>query len=176
MKPLCRLALVLVVAGIVPVATTAPAAACSCAAGPTAEVEARLSRADAAFVGTYLERNDPLADEPMVTGARVVINRFKVESVQKGHLGGTVEVVSAADESSCGIAPGRGERVGLLVTKTAGGFQSDLCSKVDPGALASAGADRLRGAEMLAAVVAALALLGVIAGIVVGPARSGSLR
>lgn len=176
MKRLGRLALVLVVAGIVPVATAAPAAACSCAAGPTSQVEARLSRADAAFVGTYLDRNDPLADEPTVTGARVVINQFKIESVQKGDLGDTVEVASAADEGSCGIAPSRGERVGLLLTKAAGGFQSDLCSKVDPGALASAGADRLRGAEILAAVVAGLALLGVIAGIVVGPARSGALR
>ncbi|MBW3556673.1 MAG: hypothetical protein KY454_07020 [Actinobacteria bacterium] len=158
------------------VATAEPAAACSCAAGPDSSVGPRLANADAAFVGTYLGRNDPLATEPGATGARTVINQFQVESAVKGDLGETVEVFSAADDASCGVAPGNGERVGLLLTRGAGGFRSDLCSRVEPDALISAGAGGVQGFEVLAAVVAGLALVAVATATALGPGRAGSFR
>lgn len=176
MKRLARVVLVLVMAAAGLVATAAPAAACTCAAGPDSDVRGRLAKADAAFVGTFLGRNDPLANEPGATGARVVINQFEVEAAQKGDLGETVDVVTAADEGSCGIAPRPGERVGLLLTNSAGGFRSDLCSRVDADALVSAGGGRLEGLEILVAVVAVLALIGVVTAAALGPGRDATLR
>ncbi|MBW3615695.1 MAG: hypothetical protein KY439_10370 [Actinobacteria bacterium] len=171
-----RLALVAAVAASALVSTAAPAAACSCAADADSSVAARLAEADAAFVGTYLGRNDPLANEPAATGARTVISQFKVEAAVKGEVGETADVASAADEASCGIAPATGERVGLLLTRAPGGFRSDLCSRVNPDALVSAAAGRLEGLEILAAVVAGLALVGVVTAAALGPGRARSLR
>ncbi len=176
MQRLARVVLVLVVAATAMVATAAPAAACSCAAGPDSDVRGRLAKADAAFVGTFIMRNDPLANQPGATGARVVINQFEVEAALKGEIGETVDVVTAADEGSCGIAPRPGERVGLLLTNSPGGFRSDLCSRVDPDALVSAGGGRLEGLEILVAVVAGLALIGVVTAAALGPGRDAALR
>lgn len=176
MQRLGRVVLVLMVTATVTVAAAPPAAACSCSAGSGSDVRGRLAKADAAFVGTFIMRNDPLANEQGATGARIVINQFDVETAPKGQLGETVEVISAADERSCGIPARQGERMGLLLTAGPGGFRSDLCSRVDADALEAAGGGRLEGLEIVVAAVAGLALVGVVAATALGPGRDAALH
>lgn len=57
---------------------------------------------------------------------------FRVEQVYKGDINDRVEVVTARDGVSCGLAAGTGDRVGLLLDRDGDVWRSTLCSQVDP--------------------------------------------
>jgi hypothetical protein len=106
----------------------ADAAACSCA---PVQLERDLPRADGAFIGTLLERREPPPAAIQSSGDPVTL-LFRVEQVYKGDIEGRVEVVTARDGASCGLATRVGERVGLLLDREGATWRSGLCSQVDP--------------------------------------------
>lgn len=109
-----------------------PAQACSCALG---DPRAALARADAAFVGTLLERREP----PSLRSSTVTVTLvFRVERAVKGRLGRTVEVRTAAGGASCGIELEVGQRIGLLLDRDGAGWNGTLCGQVAPARLLEA--------------------------------------
>lgn len=121
-RPARLLALVLIGVGAVAV-PGARAHACSCAAATPFEL---ASSADAAFVGT-LTGADRDEDEGMF--------RFDVESWLMGDLDApTIDVVSAADGSSCGIEVPVGTRAALFLTREGGHWRGSLCATLDADA------------------------------------------
>ncbi|HZB23574.1 MAG TPA: hypothetical protein VE444_06975 [Gaiellaceae bacterium] len=125
-----RLLLPFVVAAGVLVAP-AEASACSCI--PWGKPRVEVARANGAFVGVYLGRR-PL-NPPGATTSSVdpYLYKFRVERRLKGTFGKTVEVLSARDGASCGLEVRRGQRVGLLLRRVKGRWESNLCSQRSAG-------------------------------------------
>ncbi|MGZ8782742.1 MAG: hypothetical protein ACXWZB_04510 [Gaiellaceae bacterium] len=111
---------VLLAVAVASLAFAADAFACSCA---PVDLERDLPGADAAVIGTVLERR---ATDSTATYL------LRVEQVYKGELDGRVEVVTAADGAACGLEVSVGERIGLLLDRTGGEWRSGLCQQVDP--------------------------------------------
>jgi hypothetical protein len=137
MPPALIAVFLFVVAGLV--AFPEDAAACSCAGGVDPRVV--LREADAAFVGTVIERReshrDP--DDAVWSSGDPVTLVFRVEESVKGDLGTLVEVETSFSGASCGIEPPVGERLGLfLYALDSGGWTSGLCSEIEPAALLEA--------------------------------------
>lgn len=86
----------------------APASACSCggAASPPTESGA-ITQADAVFTGTVIERHDDnpptsTPEGPAYSSGRTIRWVVDVDSVQKGQVTDPQDVLSAADEATCG--------------------------------------------------------------------------
>ena len=111
------------------VALVAPteASACSCVQWGKPRVE--LARADGAFVGVYLGRRPLSVLGPSSSSLDPYLYKFRVERRLKGTFGRTVEVLSARDGASCGLEVVRGQRVGLLLRRVKGRWESNLCSQ-----------------------------------------------
>jgi hypothetical protein len=87
----------------------------------------RLSEADGAFVGTYVDR-DPLSDGRAAW-------TFVVERVVKGPFGPTAIVRTSGSGASCGIEL-YDPRAGLLLDRANDGvWESSLCQQVPPNQL-----------------------------------------
>ena len=100
---------------------TAEAYACSCA---PVDLERDLPAADAAIIGSVLERNG---------SGGTATYRFRVEQVYKGaDVDSRVDVVTPASGAACGLELAVGDRVGLLLTRDGDVWRSGLCSQVDP--------------------------------------------
>jgi len=113
MRKLAALALLSLVAA-------AEAYACSCR---PVDLERDLPLADAAMIGTVLERT-------VVGGTATYL--FRVEQVYKGDVDSRAEVVTPASGASCGLEARVGDRLGLLLTRENGEWTSGLCSEADP--------------------------------------------
>ena len=122
---------VLLCAGVAALAATVETAqACSCGLG---DPRTALAEADAAFVGVYVGgRQGPV-------GTRVAVHSFQVEEVVKGVLPATLEVTSSDSGASCGLEFARGQRVGLLLTRTGSTWTATLCAQMAPETLRQAG-------------------------------------
>jgi len=114
-----RLAVTIV---MVLLAFAADALACTCA---PVDLKRDLPRADGAFIGTLLEREDRAATATLL---------FRVEQVYKGDISNRVEVETARDGAACGLEAPAGERIGLLLERRGSVWRSSLCSQVDPAA------------------------------------------
>jgi hypothetical protein len=57
---------------------------------------------------------------------------LRVEQVYKGDINNRVEIVTAANGAACGLELAIGQRVGLLLDRSGGGWRSGICSQVDP--------------------------------------------
>jgi hypothetical protein len=101
-------------------AFAADAYACSCL---PVNLERDLPKADAAMIGTVLERRTS-------ESSRVYL--FRLEQVYKGELENRVEVVTARGGAACGLELAVGQRVGLLLDRDGERWRSGLCSQVDP--------------------------------------------
>ncbi|HSL12317.1 MAG TPA: hypothetical protein VLA82_13480 [Actinomycetota bacterium] len=111
--------------------------ACSCALG---EPRDALRRADAAFVGTLMERSEGGPSVPYY-GGEVATFRFLVADDIKGNLDDEIEVVTSSSGASCGLELAEGARVGLFLMLTDEGvWTSGLCSQIGPAALLRASA------------------------------------
>lgn len=98
LRRLSAVTLGVVVAGMLMVLAPGTASACSCGISPLAD---RVSAADVVFVGTPTKGVKPEGDA--VSSADPVRWTFDVESVHKGDVTQTVDVISALDSASCGI-------------------------------------------------------------------------
>jgi hypothetical protein len=103
------------------VALVAPAEASACSCVPWGKPRTELARANGAFVGVYLGRR------PLNSSAARYLYRFRVERRLKGTFGKSVEVLSARDGAACGLEVVRGRRVGLLLRRLNGRWESNLC-------------------------------------------------
>lgn len=103
----------------------APALACSCGLG---EPRDALAQADAAFVGVVTRAGAVFGDTTY---------RFDVEADLKGNLAEEIELDGGG--STCALAVGPGERVGLLLSEYDGHWTAGLCSQIDPDVLLLAG-------------------------------------
>ena len=110
-----------------------PAYACSCRADVL--VADALAESDAAFVGVFTGREDPLVQGELIFSGRPVVNHFEVERTVKGNIGGRVDVEAAASGASCGLELEVGDRTGLFLEATGTGWRSSLCSQTDSAGL-----------------------------------------
>jgi hypothetical protein len=106
----------------VALALAGDALACTCL---PVDLMRDLPRADGAFVGTLLEREDREASSTLL---------FRVEQVYKGDIENRVEVETARGGAACGIEAPVDERIGLLLERDGGVWRSSLCSQVEPAA------------------------------------------
>lgn len=104
-----------------------PECAYACTCAPLAP-ERALAGADAAFVGTLLERR--------VTGDQATLV-FSVERRLKGPLGDRVEVITHAQGGMCGIDENAGARMGLFLGREGGGWYGGTCGRATPAELAA---------------------------------------
>lgn len=133
-----HLALVAVLGTLVTLVLSAdPAMACTCTGESAAEMLA-APRTDAAFVGRLVGRRSLPDSEPF----RRVAYRFRVESVVKGELPGTVEVVSAGSGAACGFELDVGERAGVVLQREGDTWTGGLCGTTAPAELLAAGDPR----------------------------------
>ena len=123
--------------GALALAFAADALACSCL---PVDLVRDLPRAEGAFIGTLLEREDREATSTLL---------FRVEQVYKGDISNRVEVETPRGGAACGIEVPVGERIGLLLERDGGVWRSTLCSQVEPGGVPRAG--RRRGQRVPAA-------------------------
>jgi hypothetical protein len=122
-----RLLVIGLIATVLVVTRAGEASACSCAAiTPVVALE----EADAAFVGTLIDR--PGSEMNFVEDAPYT---FEVESWVKGDFGSEVVVHAPNQGSACGIEAPVGDRIGLFVTEENGELSSSLCAMVDPDLL-----------------------------------------
>jgi len=112
---------------------TLPAHGCSCAAP---NPYAGLAEADGAFVGTLVEVDRSML--PITNTGQLIDFHFTVEAALKGDIGETVLVKSAADGAACGIEVPVGTRAGLLLYRSDGQWEGNLCATLDADALLSA--------------------------------------
>ena len=98
LRRLSVIVLGVVVAGMLMVVAPGTASACSCGISPLAD---RLSAADVVFIGTPKKGDKPEGDA--VSSADPVRWTFDVDTVHKGDVTQTVDVISALDSASCGI-------------------------------------------------------------------------
>jgi hypothetical protein len=122
-----RLLVIGLIATVLVVTRAGEASACSCA--PLTPSVA-LEEADAAFVGTLIDRPD--SETTFVEDAPYT---FEVESWVKGEFGSEVVVHAPNQGSACGIEAPVGDRIGLFVTEENGELSSSLCATVDPDLL-----------------------------------------
>ncbi|HET9545069.1 MAG TPA: hypothetical protein VFO88_05790 [Gaiellaceae bacterium] len=122
-----RLAFVAALALAATAAGARPDCAYACTCAPLVAEQA-LAAADAAVVGTVLERR--------VSGGEATLV-VSVERRLKGPLGERVEVATPADDATCGIGAQPGTRLGLFLRREGGGWRGDLCGQARPEALAS---------------------------------------
>lgn len=115
------------------VALVAPAEASACSCVPWGKPRVELARANGAFVGVYLGRRPLNPPGPTYSSADRYRYKFRVERRLKGRFGKTVEVLSARDGASCGLEVVRGQRVGLLLRRVKGRWESNLCSQRSAG-------------------------------------------
>ena len=124
--------LALAVLAAVLAARVEPARACSCVLG---DPRAALARADAAFVGTLVERRGPADPRSSVEPVTLV---FRVERAVKGRLGARVEVQTVASGASCGIELEVGARTGLFLDRRGSRWHGSLCGQIEPARLLEA--------------------------------------
>ncbi|HEX2084675.1 MAG TPA: hypothetical protein VHF89_03255 [Solirubrobacteraceae bacterium] len=103
-------------------ALTDRAEACSCLERTPHE---RYRDADAAVIGTVI------SDDGRV-------GRIRVEHDFKVELGDVVEVPTGGDGAICGLDLRPGERLGLFLTRTEGGWTASTCDLIDPDDLPDA--------------------------------------
>ncbi len=111
---------VVVATAVLSLAVSADAFACSCL---RPDLVRDLPRADGAFIGTLLERDDREATSTLL---------FRVEQVYKGDIENRVEVETARGGAACGVEVPVGERIGLLLMRDGQTWRGSLCSQVDP--------------------------------------------
>ena len=114
-----RLAVAIAAAAL---ALAADALACSCL---PVDLARDLPKADGAFIGALLEREDSATTSTLL---------FRVEQVYKGDISNQVEVETANGSAACGIEVPKGERIGLLLERDGAVWRSSLCSQVEPAA------------------------------------------
>jgi hypothetical protein len=127
-----RLGVVLAVALAALAATAGPADACSCAT--PIDPRGLVVQADAAFVGTLVERHDP-GDPDSFHPVTLV---FRVDEALKGPLGATVEVTTSASSASCGIDGEIGRQAAVVLRRQGGAWTAGLCDQLDPAMLRAA--------------------------------------
>jgi hypothetical protein len=110
----------LAVVALLSLVVAADAYACSCR---PVDLERDLPNADAAMIGTVLERR---------TTETTRVYLFRVEQVYKGELDNRIEVVTARDGAACGLELAVDQRVGLLLERDGQVWRSGLCGQVDP--------------------------------------------
>ena len=115
------------VAGAVALVAPAEASACSCV--PWGKPRVELARANGAFVGVYLNRRPLRPPGATTSSVDPYVYTFRVERRLKGTFGKTVEVLSPRDGASCGLEVRRGQRVGLLLRRVKGRWESNLCAQ-----------------------------------------------
>lgn len=109
--------------------------ACSCALIAPVSL---VSDADAAFVGTLIEREVRHPDAEVSSSLDPAISTFRVEQAVKGVVPRVIEVESASEGASCGLEVKRGERMGVAVERTKEGWRSSLCHQARPDVLLAA--------------------------------------
>ena len=122
-----RLLVIGLIATVLVVTRAGEASACSCA---SLTPSVALEEADAAFVGTLIDRPD--SETTFVEDAPYT---FEVETWVKGEFGSEVVVHAPNQGSACGIEAPVGDRVGLFLTEENGELSSSLCAMVDPDLL-----------------------------------------
>jgi hypothetical protein len=121
-----------VVLTLLTVLPATPALACSCVLQEPAEA---VAAAPAGFVGELTGRA-PAGD---VLGPGTTRWTFAVEAVVAGDLAPTVDVLAnEGDGANCGLMLADGERIGLLLHPTDGGWSSNSCSTHDADTLLAA--------------------------------------
>ena len=114
-----------------------PAEACSCASEDLRQV---FARAEAAFIGTYLDRDEPQPDDNGYTSSSSPVEyRFQLDEAVKGQFEPVVKVMSANSGASCGLGVGKHQQAGLLVNRGDDGrWHGSLCGAAPPDALRGA--------------------------------------
>lgn len=119
--------LVLIV-GIIVLATSAPASACSCA---QSDPRTSLKAADAAIIGTLLSKTP--------SGQWNADYTFRVDEAVKGDFGETVVIESANNGAACGLEVDIGGQTGLFLDGSESkGWRSSLCAQISPEELRAA--------------------------------------
>lgn len=128
------LVVVVLASGLV---TASPADACTCVPPDAGRL---LRAADGAFVGTFLERDEPVPGPGgVLSSGQPVEYRFRVDRVLKGDIGPRIGVVAAAGGASCGLEVGPGQQVGLVLDRAGDSWHSSLCQTfTDPSELVTA--------------------------------------
>jgi hypothetical protein len=119
------LAVVALALGIVMAGRAPGAWACSCVTATDAQ---HFERADVVFIGTVTAKDDPHADEEVVSTGRRVTWTFEVRSVQKGSADDPADVRSSADEASCGFEFRVGKRYQVYAGRAGGNLNTGLCA------------------------------------------------
>lgn len=125
------MAVVLMASVLVVVGPVGEAEACSCALEDPA---AMLEGADAAFVGTLIQRPSDPIDPNGFEGIWV----FEVEKWVKGDLGGQVGVRAPMNGAGCGFEMAEGEQAGVFLYNVNGHPTSGLCSVTTAAGLRAA--------------------------------------
>lgn len=106
------------------------AGACSCAESPLGpQTRERLQQADAAFVGTVVQRmqQEPEPGQAIASDVPVQL-RFRVERDVKGGLGSEVIVHTSSNGGTCGLSADVGDRLALFLRREGDHYTSGLCS------------------------------------------------
>jgi hypothetical protein len=111
------------------VALVAPGQASACSCIQWGKPRAELARANGAFVGFFLSRRPLRPPGTTTSSLDPYVYTFRVERRLKGTFGKRVEVLSPRDGASCGLEVVRGQRVGLLLRRVKGRWESNLCSQ-----------------------------------------------
>lgn len=121
-------ALALVLSTLLVLRSASPAFACSCVG--LDRVLATPEAFSAAFVGTVVDAPDISVVRNSV---QLVSWKFRVEAVYRGELPAIVEVKAPAWGMSCGFEGiGAGSRLGVLLRRVDGSWQSGLCASGVP--------------------------------------------
>jgi hypothetical protein len=119
-----RLAVALALLAAVPLLSTRPAWACSCAESTPRQI---ASHADAVFTGT-------VASVPRVSGQIVSVD-FEVDTVYKGPSGPRLVVTTNAQGSACGLTFRPNLRYTVFAYDDHGILSANLCSPPLRGAI-----------------------------------------
>ncbi|WP_285774334.1 hypothetical protein, partial [Microtetraspora sp. NBRC 13810] len=137
-----RLLLVLLLAGAFAIVPGAAACACSCA---TAGPEEQVRRAAAVFTGTVVSAR-PLSGDPL--GPRPpVVHTLRADHVYKGEANAEFEVVTDADEASCGYGFAVGTRYLVFAGESRGAVSSEVDTGVALGTTLCSGNRRIQAGE-----------------------------
>ena len=120
---------VVLLAVCAPLAATAPAWGCSCAAMSTQE---KYAGADAAFIGTVESRKESDQAGP---GFQRVVYTYVVEESFKQALGSKIEISTSTDGATCGFSAANGTRMAMVLhdrwRDAEGRHTSSNCNIVD---------------------------------------------